>query len=161
MDLQAEINQKEKELKLLKKKQKKQRKALVIQTQIVTIFGIKYSYEYSHSYEEGGDIYNIKPCETQKIFFNRATDETKIFPCQLLFEGNTIEISKTLSQWNSRPMGVHEHTLCVNSSKGVSGPNESEQWCRIKKGKFEIDFTYFLDIGTLVPTRFIYNNSWN
>jgi hypothetical protein len=135
MDLQAEINQKEQELKILRDKQE-----LEMKDNMLIVFGNKYTYAYSHSYYEVGDVYTIKP-ETV-IKYDRIVDEDSIISCQLQFEGDVIDMSEKLSQWNS----------CSESSD----PGSSIQWCRIKKGKFTIEFTY--DLTILIPKRLFYKH---
>ncbi len=135
MDLQAEIDKKEKELKILRERQKFESK-----DNILIVFGNKYKYTYSHSYFEVGDVYTIQ--SEVAVNSNRAVNENSIISCQLQFEGDAIDMSEKLSQWNS----------CSESSD----PNSSIQWCRIKKGNFTIEFTY--DLTTLIPQRFFYKH---
>jgi hypothetical protein len=150
MQLQADIDEKQKEIKLLCKLHKhtiaKKEKLLLLQKQeklfnILIVNGHKYTYHYAHTYDEGGDIYKIDK-SSEGIEYDRKTDN--IVSCQLHFEGNIIDMSGKL-KWNS--------------SSGESNINSLQQSCILKKGKFEIEFDY--NGKSLTPTAITYDNYWS
>jgi hypothetical protein len=171
-ELESRINQMKQELAEKTELNNKEVKRQIQRRDILTVNGQTYQYKFMHSYDEGGDVYeildngvphNVNPVEGSRarssdehkknlIVYNRPKDENIVISCQLHFEGNIIDVSGKLTNWNS--------------PAGVSNPKSNQQSCEmtqtalsgINNRNFEISFNY--DMYSLTPKTLIVDNYW-